>query len=76
MEIRSMFQPIVTRSLQYTHDRDRVRLPVEPPCECPKSPASRAARRAISGIPVFHSGSPRERPFSGRRMRVHPVNRP
>ncbi|RQS29502.1 hypothetical protein DIE03_16245 [Burkholderia sp. Bp8992] len=67
MEIRSMFQPIVTRSLQYRHDRDRVCLHVERTCECPKSPAwqearsavwrakqatSDAARRAISGIPV------------------------
>ncbi|RQV17964.1 hypothetical protein DF039_15945 [Burkholderia cenocepacia] len=76
MEIRSMFQPIVTRSLQYTHDRDRVRLPAESPCECPKSPASRAARPAISGIPVFNSGSPRQRPFSRRRMRVPHVSRP
>ncbi|AXF21763.1 hypothetical protein CUJ89_15550 [Burkholderia pyrrocinia] len=67
MEIRSMFQPIVTRSLQYTHDRDRVCLHLERTCECPKSPVwqeatsavwrakqatSDAAIRAISGIPV------------------------
>ncbi|RQV79162.1 hypothetical protein DF034_20025 [Burkholderia anthina] len=76
MEIRSMFQPIVTRSLQYTHDRDRVRLPVESPCECPKSRASRAAGRAISGIPVFHSGESRERPLARRRMRVPHASRP
>src|SRR5579875_3423806 len=45
MEIRSMFQPIVSRSLQYTHDRDH---PASDPQNMPELPEVEVTRRGIA----------------------------